>query len=544
MKRLLAAIAALCIVIPFTTAVLHAASPGERYDLDRNGVISRDEVLAAIREYFAGELVREDVIEIVALYFSGESVESPGPTPSPTPSPSPSPTPSPTPAPPTDAADLILVEPEVWDCYLDRDVTDASDAVYGCGGWGPEEIVYKWDNDNPVVIWATGAEIYLDLLEEAIVELSPILGLDFRMTDRKEGTNILACMGITKERLGEDCGPPATERELEAAGYALGRLSDGVQGEITSGYLVVWLDEQDSRAFAKHVVIHELLHAVSRMHHPPASRPDSIMGRPGSDLPRLSPMDIKLLRLNSHPAIRPGMTMEEVRALIDLRENSEEPEPLDMVWQAGISLVSADTTRFHLSGGWIGNCDQPFATASQPHILELHDFPRFLLTGARGARYQTQYRDYWMAYNKTDAGRERRYWTGGESSPLEQMPLQRLHAELLWYEWPNKFPRTLHSFISEWGEETVNITVGDDSIRMRTLVYESYEEFPRREDVQRLEFVLTLDAETYDILSYEWRLKWRPRPGYCTTYEEIAHRVEIGVDLELPSEVAEFLYPE
>ena len=463
----MAAIAALCIVIPFTTAVLHADSLGERYDQDGDGVISRGEALVAVGDYFAGELAREEVIELLALYFSGESVETSGP--SPTPSPSPSPTPSPTPAPPTDTADLIPVEPEVWDCYLDRDVTDAAYAVYGCGGWGPGETVYKWDNDNPVVVWATGAELYLDLLEEAIAELSPILMLDFRMTDQKDEANLLACVGVTKERLGEDCGPPATDMELEASGYALGRLSDSVQGEITSGYVVVWLDEQDSRAIAKHVVIQELLHAVSGLHHPASSRPDSIMGRPGSDLPRLSPMDIKLLRLNSHPAIRPGMTMEDVRALIDLRENTEEPEPLDMVWKAAISLVAADTTRFHLSGGWTGDCDQPFATASQPHILELHDFPRFLLTGARGARYQTPYRDYWIARNRTDEEWQRRYWTVGESAPLEQVSLERLHTDLLWYEWPNKFPITLHSLLSEWDNESVNITALDDSIVMRIL---------------------------------------------------------------------------
>ena len=521
MKKLMAAVAALCIVIPLTTTVLRADSLGERYDQDGDGLISRDEVLAAVGDYFAGEIDREDVVEMLALYFSGEPVE-------------------PTPAPPTPAADLIPVEPEVWDCYLDRDVTDPSDAVYGCGGWGPEEIVYKWDNDNPVIVWATGAERYLDLLDEVTAELSPILGLEFRMTDRKDEANLLACVGVPKELRAEDCTSDVPDYLLEFGGFA---SWDDERGEITSGYMVVWLDEHDSLASAKHLVIHELLHAVTGMHHPPASRPDSIMGYPGSDLPRLSPLDVKLLRLNSHPALRPGMTMEEVRALVDLRESADEPEPLDMVWQAAVSLVSADTTRFHLSGGWIGNCDRPFATASQPHILELHDFPRFLLAGARGARYQTHYRDYWIAYNRTDAGWEWRYWTSGERSPIEQIPLERLHTALLWYEWPNKLPRTLHSFISNWGDEDVRVTVRDDTIRMRTLLYESYKEYLRREDIQRLEFVLTLDAATYDIHSYEWRLKWRPRPGYCTTYEEIAHRVEIGVDLDLPAQVAEFLYP-
>ena len=149
-----------------------------------------------------------------------------------------------------------------------------------------------------------------------------------------------------------------------------------------------------------------------------------------------------------------------------------------------------------------------------------------------------------MAYNQNDAGQQRRYWIGGESSTLEQVPLERLHTDLLWYEWPNKFPRTLHSLISEWDNENVSVTALDDRIMMRILLYESYREHLRHEEIQRLEFILTFDAETYEVLSYEWKLKWRPRPGYCTTYEEIAHRIEIGVELELPGEVEEFLYPE
>ena len=238
------------------------------------------------------------------------------------------------------------------------------------------------------------------------------------------------------------------------------------------------------------------------------------------------------------------MTMEEVRALIDLRESTAEPDPLEMVWEAAISLVAADTSRFHLGGGWIGNCDLSFATAKQPHILELHDFARFLRAGASVARYQTQYRDYWIAYGQADAEWQTRYWTGGKDSALEQVPVERVHDDLLWYEWPNKLPRTLHSLISGWEEEEVNITVRDDRVRMRTLLYERYAEYIRLDDIQRLEFVLTLNAETYEILSYEWRLKWKPKPGYCSTYEEIAHRVELGVEMELPAEVAEFVVAE
>ena len=188
MKKVVVAAATVCLLIPLTAAALHADDLGERYDADQDGVISRSEVVTAISDYFAGEITRRDVIEILTLYFSGESVEVSGPTP------------------PSDPADLIEVEPEVWDCYLDRAATEPSDFVFGCGGWGPEEIVHKWDNDNPVVVWATGADFYLELLEKAMAELSPILGLDFRLTDQKDDANLLACVGVANRARTIRCG--------------------------------------------------------------------------------------------------------------------------------------------------------------------------------------------------------------------------------------------------------------------------------------------------------------------------------------------------
>ena len=40
------------------------------YDLNRNGVIDRDEVIKAVGDYFAGEITKGDVIELIRLYFA------------------------------------------------------------------------------------------------------------------------------------------------------------------------------------------------------------------------------------------------------------------------------------------------------------------------------------------------------------------------------------------------------------------------------------------------------------------------------------------
>ena len=47
------------------------------YDTDGNGVISRDEAIDAVADYFAGELTRDQVITVIQYYFSGASVPPP-----------------------------------------------------------------------------------------------------------------------------------------------------------------------------------------------------------------------------------------------------------------------------------------------------------------------------------------------------------------------------------------------------------------------------------------------------------------------------------
>ena len=43
---------------------------GDRYDVNNNGSIERDEVIAAIRDYFKDLISRDDVIVVIRLYFT------------------------------------------------------------------------------------------------------------------------------------------------------------------------------------------------------------------------------------------------------------------------------------------------------------------------------------------------------------------------------------------------------------------------------------------------------------------------------------------
>ena len=61
-----AGVGAIIIVVVNVTEATHHA-----YDLNRNGAIDRDEVVAAVKDYFDGLITKDDVIEMVKLYFAG-----------------------------------------------------------------------------------------------------------------------------------------------------------------------------------------------------------------------------------------------------------------------------------------------------------------------------------------------------------------------------------------------------------------------------------------------------------------------------------------
>ena len=47
-----------------------AEGVGDPYDLNRNGSIEKDEVLAAIADYFAGRIEKAEVLMLVTRYFA------------------------------------------------------------------------------------------------------------------------------------------------------------------------------------------------------------------------------------------------------------------------------------------------------------------------------------------------------------------------------------------------------------------------------------------------------------------------------------------
>ena len=58
------------ITVTSTVTNVSLSTLGDRYDANNDEVIDRDEVLAAVQDYFADRITRPDVIAVVRLYFS------------------------------------------------------------------------------------------------------------------------------------------------------------------------------------------------------------------------------------------------------------------------------------------------------------------------------------------------------------------------------------------------------------------------------------------------------------------------------------------
>jgi PKD repeat protein len=59
------------------------------YDTNGDGIISKDEALKAVRDYFDWLITKDQVLEVVVAYFNSTPIPTPTPSPTPTPTPAP-----------------------------------------------------------------------------------------------------------------------------------------------------------------------------------------------------------------------------------------------------------------------------------------------------------------------------------------------------------------------------------------------------------------------------------------------------------------------
>ena len=254
----------------------------------------------------------------------------------------------------------------VWDCYRARSGTALVQSPYpiGCGGW-VENRVDKWQLERPLRVWATGRPEYLAVFEAQMQRFAPTARLQYEYVEDRDDADIKAYLGFPASD-ADELGLEACA-ELYACVLAYTDQSTGEAESVTiAAWHLDWASEPDQLVRA---VAHELIHALFVVGHRPT--PDFNMGK------YVSPGDWEMLRLNSHPLIRAGMTMSQVREYLVLGDELLDPPTptvYEMLWKSAVGFQAAGSARMELDMDWTGTCGFPARSAALYSVAEYgHD---------------------------------------------------------------------------------------------------------------------------------------------------------------------------
>ena len=436
---------------------------------------------------------------------------------------------------------IVGVDREIWECYSDRTPREDEHGWtdYGCYGW-MAETVEKWKTPSEVRVWTTGNENYIRAFRETLDEqLSPVLNLDFRWVEREEDAQLVAHLGIP--------GSGATDDRWENCrdAWGCGGPSALRDGQVLRGDLLVFhlyahdrfLDDyRKLKRKLNGVFIHEALHALAPTGHADWKKVAiSVMDSADS----LSHMDRAILRLHSHPLIRPGMNMSEVEPLIVFEDElldepqQEPPTSYDLLEYALTALQRVDAVRMKIRGGWTGGgCDDRFGDGEwatlevgrfdypdDPRLAHFRDGDdRFFIFHSEEAEAMDG--DGWRHWKERDGewsliSREE-IWDG-TGWWLRNSKLHHTIAELLWYYDADDTRIVDHS---EGG-----ITV--------TAEYNPTELSDFGEMDEWVTLSLVIDEDTHRVRRFEWTHHTGER-DFCQDYFEEGGDIEYGIEMEIP----------
>ena len=282
---------------------------------------------------------------------------TPRPTAAPTATATPRPTPTPRPtATPTPRPGAIQVHESVWECFADRPnrrVTRAEDSLAECGGWAMN-VIDKWDKDRlSVYVEPQGDSRYRELAVEALEYLSPILRLDFAYGASEREADLRVYAGV----------PSSWYARIDQEAYCAAAAGCGGPDWIrnntfTEASFSVWYDSDNDEDDIRHTTIHEALHALTGVDH--STDYTSMMSHNSAlRLPYLLPWEVEMYRLYSDPRVTPGMSLDDVRGLVDIVHETPAADQGVMAAVEGyLRFVESDNVRFRVDARYLsGNCN-------------------------------------------------------------------------------------------------------------------------------------------------------------------------------------------
>ena len=428
---------------------------------------------------------------------------------------------------------ILGVDRDIWECYSDRETPNR------CYGWY-SETVDKWRSDAPVKAWATGNANYIRAFREILdEELSPLLNLEFQWVDEELDADFVATLGISLSEKGKG--------GWRNCAHYWGCGGPNNFGEVRSGDLVVFHLERhdeilnDYEALKKElegVIIHESLHALAPVGH--GHKVLSIMAGGGY----LSFVDKAMLRLNSHPLVKPGMTMTMVESLIVFRDElldspQMELDSYETLERAFAALQDAGTARMKVRGGWSGGgCEDErfghpnWATLELGHFWQWPNDPLLahLKDGANA---------FFIFHSNEAANAGENGWQhwGKSARGWKQISRRQLSNDTAWWIKNSKPHWTLSVVLYNQSADDIRIAEKSDGKISMEIEFNPTEFVSSwRLADETLEMMLVIDEETYKIESYTWTWHYGNR-NYCSTYSEEVKDFEYGIEIEIPDAI-------
>lgn len=455
---------------------------------------------------------------------------------------------------------ILGIEREVWECYSDRDKSRNRQGNHGCYGWR-SNVVEKWRSGSVVKVYGEGHPNYIRATKEIFDEwLAPLLNLEFQWIDNEANADFTATFLDDYD-------------EWKRCGYCWGiggatsfiRDNRGNWSEVDGGAFTIFHiesadpilnDYEKLKPYMTGVILHEALHALAPTSHAEPSSVISVMASAGY----LTYMDKAILALNSHPLIKPGMTMREVRGLVVLRDElldspQEDFDLHNFLERTYAALRHAGAMRMKLRGGWTDtNCGGSFgypqwAAYEISHFLRWgdgRDDPQIAYLREGGKSFFIFHSD--EAYTDTSDGWQ--HWAKGSSSwtKISREELldstnssrrsrenAKLHSSLGLLLYTNfRLTDSNGGFADEFHVKTIDRSNGKITIEIR---FNPSIGGWGREDAT-VEMTLVADEETYEVERYTWTRISNDR-DWCQTYAEEAIDIEYGADIEIPKEIIE-----
>ncbi len=433
---------------------------------------------------------------------------------------------------------ILGVDRDVWECYSDRPPKgwswETHDAL--CGGLDHGLIVEKWLGDVPVKVWAIGPPNYIELLESVLNEMSSLTGLEFEWVDSFEQADFRAYLGQTDTEL-LNLGHFDSIDALHGWGGLATARTRTRYGEVVSG--IIWTKPSDDEIWNRGVILHEAMHVLVPIGH--SNRPLSMMGC--CDVEIMTPLDIELIKLNYHPLVRPGMSMDEVRDLVVITDElldytliDSRPlsiESIDIIWDIYASLIQKNSMSFRVSGGWCGGSDA-FGKRRGPIRVTAGNFAWH--ADVQWVFYDFHTIQFFAYYSEEDS--DWRYLTRpSQDSDWELIDRETMTDYSSYWHWDGKLSEALRFLLRESSLYPARVanrlaaTKVNDSLHIGVIFDRDFTYYSFGDVDTHLDLTLVVDPATLSLTGYTWKIH---RNDWCSDYTEVATDFQLGTPKDTP----------